>query len=234
MTAQPTVAAIVPVFNARHYIAETMQSILRQHPAPDEVILVDDGGTDGSIDIARAACPAAVVLPTTGRVGPAAARNLAVTATSADWLAFCDHDDIWPVGRMAALLDASDGSDWVAGRLQLSVEPGYRPDDTILRADGTHVPFMVSASLIRLDLWNRVGGMDPALRGGDDTDLYLRAREAGAVVRLVEHTTLVYRLHASSLTAVERQSVAAATLSVMRAATRRRRAAASGQEPSGG
>ena len=226
MNPQPTVAAIVPVFNACEFVAATMQSIVTQEPAPDEVILVDDGGTDGSIGIAHAACPTATVLRTAGRTGPAAARNTAVAATTAEWLAFCDHDDLWPVGRMGALLAAADGADWVTGRVELLVEPGHTPDETALRADGRHVPYLVAASLIRRDLWNRLGGMDSVYScGGDDTDVYLRAREAGASVRLVDEVTLTYRLHAQSLTASRPADISTATMSVLRAATQRRREA---------
>lgn len=226
MTVRPTVAAIVPVFNACEFVADTMQSIVGQQPAPDEVILVDDGGTDGSVGIAHAACPTATVLHTAGRIGPAGARNLAVAATTAEWLAFCDHDDLWPTGRMAALLAAADGADWVAGRVALLVEPGHTPDETALRADGTHVPYLVAASLIRRDLWNHLGGMDAIYSsGGEDTDLYLRAREAGAAVRLIDAVTLTYRLHAQSFTASQAANITMATMSALRAATQRRRVA---------
>lgn len=229
MSSPPTVAAIVPVFNARRFIDEAIRSVTSQQPTVDEVVLVDDGGTDGSFDAARAACPSALVVRTPGGCGPSTARNLAVAATQTEWLACCDHDDMWPAGRLAALVAASDGADWVVGRVRLWVEPGYTPIDSALRADGSHVPYMLSASLISRDLWNRLGGLDPTRWVGEDTDLYLRAREAGAVVRLVEQVTLVHRLHATSYTASIRETTQNSTMSAMRAATQRRRKAARGQ-----
>ena len=167
---------------------------------------------------------AATVLTGHRREGATLARARGVAATTAEWLAFCDHDDTWPPGRLAALLAAATPqASWIAGRVHLVVEPGYRPPASMLRADGTHVPYLIGASLIRRSVWDDLGGMEPFRTVGDDVDLYLRFRESGRQPALVDAVTLHLHLRPGTTTSNQLDQVATLTFDAMRAAARRRR-----------
>ena len=88
------VSVIIPVYNGERYLAEALDSVLRQsHPA-DEIIVIDDGSTDGSAKIIES-FRASVEYHWQPNGGPGAARNLGVTLAHGAFLAFLDADDLW-------------------------------------------------------------------------------------------------------------------------------------------
>lgn len=88
------VSVIIPAFNAEEYVAETIESVLAQTRAADEIIAVDDGSTDGTLEVLRRFSPAVTALSKQNG-GPASARNLAIRHSTGDLIAFLDCDDLW-------------------------------------------------------------------------------------------------------------------------------------------
>jgi glycosyltransferase involved in cell wall biosynthesis len=88
------VSVIVPAYNGAKYIAETLESILKQTVPAVEVIVVNDGSTDDTSSIVRS-FGKAVTLIETPQQGRCKARNLGAQKAVSNWLAFCDQDDIW-------------------------------------------------------------------------------------------------------------------------------------------
>jgi glycosyltransferase involved in cell wall biosynthesis len=88
------VSVIVPAYNGAKYIAETLESILKQTVPAAEVIVVNDGSTDDTPSIIRS-FGHAVTLIETPQQGVCKARNLGAQKAVSNWLAFCDQDDIW-------------------------------------------------------------------------------------------------------------------------------------------
>ena len=103
-----TFSIIIPVYNGRGYIRKCIQSILDQSFRDYEILLVDDGSTDGSWEEAVAMqelCPALQCFHTPHR-GPGAARNLGLTHARGDYVLFMDADDFWPdAGLLQTLAD---------------------------------------------------------------------------------------------------------------------------------
>ena len=99
------ISCIVPVYNGERYLAETLQSILGQRVGPLEVIVVDDGSTDGTAGVARRFGSAIRVLHQTN-AGPAAARNLGLSEARGDFVAFLDADDLWKPDKLARFEDS--------------------------------------------------------------------------------------------------------------------------------
>lgn len=94
----PLVSVITPVYDAVTFLGDALSSVQSQSVSDWEHILVDDGSTDGSLElIARAAAadPRIRLLRSPGRGGPAKARNLGLQAARGDYLAFLDADDLW-------------------------------------------------------------------------------------------------------------------------------------------
>src|SRR2546426_10667200 len=88
------ISCIVPVFNGERYLHETLNSILAQTYRPLEIIVADDGSTDGTRTIV-ASYGQQVRYLWQLNAGPAAARNLGLTAAKGEFIAFLDADDLW-------------------------------------------------------------------------------------------------------------------------------------------
>ena len=102
---QPMVSAVIPLYNCAQYVSHAVESVLSQGVANLEVIVVDDGSTDGSVQ-ALAAFRDRIEVIEQENQGAAAARNRGVQAARGKYLAFLDADDLWHPGRLAAQLAA--------------------------------------------------------------------------------------------------------------------------------
>lgn len=197
--ARAAVAALIPVWNGAAYLAEAIESVLAE--APDEVVVVDDGSTDGSGEIARRYAPRVRCVRQPNR-GVAAARNAALRASRSDLVAFLDADDVWPRGRLPTLLQALErhpDCDIAQGRLQRLVRDA-RSGAWTLVDEAWRAP-NVSTALIRRRLFSTVGVFDERTGGGgDDVDWLLRVRESGARETTVDAVTLFYRRHDANMT----------------------------------
>jgi glycosyltransferase involved in cell wall biosynthesis len=104
---QSNISVVIPLFNKAPHIASTLESVLRQSVAPREIIVVDDGSTDGGGRIVETFRKDGVRLITQENAGVSAARNAGVQAASGEYVAFLDADDEWlptHVETLAALL----------------------------------------------------------------------------------------------------------------------------------
>lgn len=95
--ATPTVSVIMPVYNAHLYVAKAIESVLQQTYQDFELILVDDGATDGSGEICEkyAAQDDRIVLIHEENSGICKARNTGLKHAQGTYIAFCDHDDLY-------------------------------------------------------------------------------------------------------------------------------------------
>jgi glycosyltransferase involved in cell wall biosynthesis len=98
-------SVVIPLFNKAPHIAAALRSVLAQTVAADEIIVVDDGSTDGGAAIVEQFTNAGVLLIRKKNTGVSAARNLGVRRASGDYIAFLDADDTWLPGHLAAIKD---------------------------------------------------------------------------------------------------------------------------------
>ena len=96
----PLVSCVIPVWNGEKYLAEAIQSVLDQSYPKIEVVIVDDGSTDGTPDVI-ATFEDRVTSMRQEQSGPAAARNTGIAASKGDFIAFLDSDDIWERSKTA-------------------------------------------------------------------------------------------------------------------------------------
>jgi glycosyltransferase involved in cell wall biosynthesis len=195
MTATVPVAAIVPLYNGRRFIGEAIASILAQRPRPSEIVVVDDGSTDGGA--APLAGHAELRLIRQANGGEAAARNRGIRETVAPLLAFLDQDDLWLPDKLALqvpCLESDPAIDIVFAQHRLTVEDGARwfRRDALGRPLTAELP---GTMIVRRSAFSRIGPFREDLRLGSDVDWILRARDAGLGCRLVEQVLLLRRLH---------------------------------------
>lgn len=100
----PLVSIVVPVYNKARYLRRSVESVLAQSCADLELILVDDGSTDGSLDAARQFTDPRVRVLTQPNAGPGAARNSGIREARAPWIALLDADDAWDPAFLAEML----------------------------------------------------------------------------------------------------------------------------------
>jgi glycosyltransferase involved in cell wall biosynthesis len=202
--ASPMVSVVMPVFDAGGRLLEAVASVEQQAYEPLEIVVVDDGSTDDT-PARIAALGERVRAFRQANAGPAAARNRGLAAARGELFAFLDADDLWPDGklrRQVGALVADPGLDLVLGRVSYLPEAGalapeLRWDDP---EDRTIVNVQVGSGVYRRRAFDRVGPFDETLRFNEDTDWFLRAREAGVRIRILDEVTLVYRLHGGNMT----------------------------------
>ncbi len=203
-TGGPTVAVVIPTHNRRASIERTVRTLSAQAPGPEfsEIIVVADGCSDRTREIAGVRWPVPVRLIEQTRQGPAAARNRGAAAATADVLIFLDDDiDVWP-GFIAAHLraHADERARVVIGYLPPELEQRRDFFAIMLRGwweamfDGMRHPghrFSYSDLLsgnfsIRRALFEDVGGFNESLRCHEDYELGFRLIAAGARFAFVE------------------------------------------------
>ena len=114
----PTVSVLMPALNATETIEAAIDSVFSDETVAAEVLVIDDGSTDGTIELIEGLDDPRVRLLFTGgeRLGANAGRNVGLDAAQGEWVAFLDPDDTWLPGRMSTLLDVAEETDagWVA------------------------------------------------------------------------------------------------------------------------
>jgi glycosyltransferase involved in cell wall biosynthesis len=223
------VSVLIPCHNAAPYVEEALESAFSQGVDLHEVVVVDDGSTDGSGDRVRG-FGARVRYYWQANAGISAARNKALALATGDLIAFLDADDMWPDGSLRARLAAlrtDDSIQYAYGKVEQFISPD------VVEAVGARHPAagpvlaaarLAGAMLIRRRAFERVGGFDPALRVGETLDWVARADHLGIPNRTLPDLVLRRRLHATN-TGLTQQASRTDYLVVARAALARRRQA---------
>jgi len=122
------VSAIIPVFNRRDLLPRAIESVLRQTVAVDEIIVVDDGSTDGSAKLVQERYGGRVRLIQQANAGVSGARRRGIEVAKGEWIAFLDSDDEWLPDRNAELLKAAQQVPadvaWIFGALRIVTDSG--------------------------------------------------------------------------------------------------------------
>lgn len=226
----PGISVVIPCFDAARYVADAIRSVRRQRTAPDvitEVILVDDGSTDDSVAVARAADPALRVI-SQANAGISAARNAGVLAARGEWIAFLDADDLWTDGSLAArvgLLTARDDLAGVAGAIEQFVSPDvpHHERDAIRLPPAVMAGRLAGALLLRRELFTTVGLFSSQFEVGETIDWVARVETAGFRIGFVDRVVMRRRVHRNN-SVQKSQRLKADYLQVLRATIQARRA----------
>ncbi len=205
----PDVSVLVPFYQAERYLEETLRSIEDQTVPADELVLLDDGSTDGGPAIAAAHVPPARLV-TQPNAGIGAARNAALAQARGRFLAFCDADDLWEptkLERQLALFAARPELGAVMCGVAEFVSPELDPATTPVRQTRQRDQAVAtSALLIRREVVDQVGPFDESLSVGDWFDWYARLRDVGHPIAWVDEVLVRRRLHQTNNSLRQSQS----------------------------
>jgi glycosyltransferase involved in cell wall biosynthesis len=223
----PSVSVIVPARNAASYLSEALESIRAQTRAPDQVIVVDDGSTDETAEIAEAqAEPVTLIKRSHGGVG--AAVNSGLAAADGELISFLDADDLWTANKLevqCAALAAEPKIDMVFGHVEQFLSPELSDEQRVLlRAPGRVSPAKLKGTmLIRRVSLERVGLLSTSLQVADFVEWYSRAREHGLRDQVVGDVVLKRRIHLANNGRLQRAARVEYAQVLARARLRRRR-----------
>jgi glycosyltransferase involved in cell wall biosynthesis len=200
------ISLIIPVYNAKLYLHEAIDSVLYQTVKPRQIIIVDDGSTDNSLEIARSYGNAVTVIAQANG-GTSAARNRGLAEASEPLVAFLDNDDRFVPQKLQRQLDAlmkhpgallcvcRAGAFWSpevpqAARTPADLTPQFR-----FGQPGTW--------LARRELFDRVGLFSPEAQCNliEGSELFVRIERAGCEVVRIDDMLLQRRLSLSNKTA---------------------------------
>lgn len=199
------VSVIIPAYNAEPFIRETVESVLAQTVPPVEIIVVNDGSTDGTAAVLRDFGTRIQVLTQPNR-GPTAARNAGAAAARGHWLAFLDADDLWlpaKLERQLARAEASGAALVYTDRFNLGdrgdlpevqsdIQPLYEGDVFVdLLLLGNHIT--ASSVMLNTAVFRSVGEFRLP-HGTEDWELWIRVAERHRVAACKE-PLVRYRFH---------------------------------------
>ncbi len=198
----PHVSVVLPTCNRRALLGRAIESVLGQSAGDLELIVVDDGSTDGTPDwISGLADPRIRLACLPRNRGQAAARNEGIRLARGAWLGFQDSDDEWLPGKLDRQLAAAarrpDAALVYCDLLRVPVRgapyvlraPELAPRRLFDRRASGYAPYGIGiqSCLIRREIASRMGGFDEEMRCFEDLDLLLRFLRAGhAAVRVPE------------------------------------------------
>lgn len=210
----PSVAVIVALYNGAPFVLGALASVFVQTMQPSQVIVVDDGSTDGSAEVVAASEFAERVhLVQRPNGGQSAARNTGLGLVTAPFVAFLDQDDIWYPDHLEALvpLMADPAVGWAYSDFDeidgngLLVTRGFHrahglghPRLSLADLIGQDMMVLPSAALVRTQSLRDVGGFDENLSGYEDDDLFIRLFRRHALPAYYSASTVQFRVHSGS------------------------------------
>ncbi|HEY5797599.1 MAG TPA: glycosyltransferase family A protein [Bosea sp. (in: a-proteobacteria)] len=204
------VSVIVPTHNRRQILPQAVQSILRQQGVSLELIVVNDASSDETrswLDWLAAADQRVKVVHHVQPRFVSSARNVGIACATARWVAFCDDNDLWAPDKLATQLAAlrSSSARWgctgvavVDEHLRIIGHHHVTGGDVLAGLLASNGIPTGSSVIVERHLVRQVGGFDPALRGSEDWDLWIRLAQHSPLAA-VDRPLIAYRLCRQSL-----------------------------------
>lgn len=212
---RPIVSVVIPTYNRAYCLGDAIDSVLAQSFQDFELIVVDDGSTDGTLEVVKAYGDR-VKLIRQENSGVSSARNAGIRAAKAEWIAFLDSDDTWETDKLkvqiedlqarpGAIAHMVDATIVVSDHEQISLFELREIRENFLErsfrerplCDVLKGPFFIQASMLRRQAIISAGYFDPALSTSEDIDLLMRVAMEGPFIINCYRGTNVRRLRGS-------------------------------------
>ncbi len=223
-----SVGVVIPVRDGERYLAEALESVLAQTHAPNDVVVIDDGSRDRTLEVVERYAPGLRCFSQEA-AGIGAARNRGVAEVRGDYLTFLDGDDVWPIDRLEcqlAALAARPRPDLVFGHIEQFVSPELDPSARaeLVCPEEPQPASLATTMLVPRVVWNRVGGFSTTVVRSEFLDWLLRAREHSLREVMLDDVVLRRRLHGSNHGLVKRDQAGEYVRTLKQALDRRRAA----------
>ncbi len=198
----PLVSVIIPVYNGEKYLAQAIESILAQTYRPIEIIVVDDGSTDGSDHIAQSFSDHVQYLYQSNRGGPAA-RNTGIKKARGSYFAFLDADDLWTEDKLTQQIDVME-ADPVLQIVFGHVSHFYSPDIDRIAKQKVQCPtekmpgYHHGTVLVTRSAFLDIGLFSEKWECGEFLDWSFRAQEKGYRSVMMPEVVMKRRIHSSN------------------------------------
>jgi glycosyltransferase involved in cell wall biosynthesis len=211
---KPLVSILIPAFNSQEWISETLRSAIAQTWQPKEIIVVDDGSTDRTLEIVRQFESSGVKVVTQKNQGAAAARNKAFSLSQGDYIQWLDADDLLAPHKISKQMEAvqqtADKSALFSGGwgsfmyrhsrtkfVPTSLWCDLSPVEWLIRKMGQNIYMQTSTWLVSRELSLAAGPWDTRLLGDDDGEYFCRVLLASSGVHFVPGSKVYYRTSGS-------------------------------------
>jgi glycosyltransferase involved in cell wall biosynthesis len=179
-----SVSVVIPTYNREHLLERSLDSVLGQTLAADEIIVVDDGSTDNTVSTLKSLHPE-VKLIQQDNLGVSAARNAGIAASRHEWIALLDSDDVWHENKLERQISAlkNDPEYLLCHSDEIWIRNGVRVNQMNKhKKAGGHLfqhclplcAISPSAVMIRRSLFEEIGLFDETLPACEDYELWLR------------------------------------------------------------
>ena len=222
----PLVSVVVPTLNAARYLEAALDSVEAQSHEHLEVVLVDGGSTDGTLEIGSRYERVRTVRQT--GTGLPDAWNCGIAAASGELIAFLDGDDLWApdkLERQVHIFETDPAVDCVITRMRfvlepgLPIPPGFRPR----LLDSDHLAQMPSSLLARRTVFDRIGTFDTRWPIASDIDWFARVKDSGLCVAVVPDVLVEKRVHDANLSTLAGARLNGELMELLRESVVRRR-----------
>jgi len=197
------ISVIIPTYNGEAFIADALQSIFNQTRPVDEIIVVDDGSSDGTIEILTKYAAKITLFENSHKGNPVFGRNTGIEKATGNFIAFLDQDDMWPENKNEIQLNALRQKPMAMvdfGKVNILNQQNLK-DQTYLAQffNERHDHFLLSGGLFRKEAFDIVGNFDDTLTyHSSDFDWIARAIEIGIFFSKNEAITFIYRIHSGN------------------------------------
>ncbi|MBZ8182200.1 glycosyltransferase [Oscillatoria salina] len=206
------ISVIIPAYNAQKTIKETIESVLKQTFPDFELIIINDGSQDSTLEIIQEIKDPRIRVFSYQNSRQAVSRNRGISRATGEYIAFLDADDLWTPDKLEKQLTALQTNpeaavayswtNWIDESSQFLRRGSYLSFNGYVYPQLLQINFLENGSnpLIRREALETVGGFEPSLTPAEDLDLYLRLAARYSFVA-VQSPQILYRVSSDSMSA---------------------------------
>jgi glycosyltransferase involved in cell wall biosynthesis len=197
------ISTIIPVYNAARYVGEAIESVLSQDFYENEIILINDGSSDNSVEVLTKYQSKARIFDRINR-GPAVTLNEGINMAKGEFLTFLDADDRWLPGKLNLQLTAfqeNDLLDCCFGHVQQFISPELSEEikNKYLSQELPQPGYLRQTMMVKKRSFMKAGFFDENLRTGEFIDWYLRAKSVNLKMQMLPESVTERRIHDKSM-----------------------------------